>query len=485
MSYAKKVASNTIIQLIGRVLSTGTSIFIIAILTRRLGVTGYGEYSIVFAYLGLYAVLADFGFFYLLVRKLSAKEGDPTTVASNLITMRTTAAIAIYGVSCLIVMFFPYSASVKDAVFIGTIAFLATSIQNTVFGVFQAYYQMHWAVFSDVLSRLITLGFLYYFTSKGFNLDKVILAYVFGNSFGTIFLIWQARRLVPFKLGFDFKLWKVIFRESIYFAIAIVFSYLYFKVDTLMLSVMKGSTEVGIYAVGVKVLEVVLIFPQMFIGTILPIYSRYIADKDSRLKETVQKTFDILAFFMAGVVGGIFALSPQIVKFIAGGSYETASTLSIAGYPMTAATVLSLIIFAAVFSYLGPTFNYLLISAGKQKMLVWPNIIFLAFNIILNLIFIPRYSYVAASLTTVATEVLVITTMFYLTYREFKFTVNLGRLFRCSLAGILMVIVLKFITLPLIFMVLIGGVVYLALAYVLGAIRPEVFDLVRRRSAKA
>ncbi len=483
MSYSRKVASNTIVQILGRVLSTGVAVFIVGILTHKLGVSGYGEYSIVFAYLGLYSVLADFGLFYLLIRKLSAKEGDPNEVTSNLITMRVVAALVIYGISAIIILFLPYTNSVKQAALIATIAFFAASIQNTIFGIFQSYYQMQWVVVTDIIGKVIVLALIYYFSLTHLSLYLAMLAYVIGNVTATIFVTWRARKIIPFQFGFKFDLWRSIFKESIYFSIAIVFTYLYFKVDVLMLSIMKGSTEVGIYAVGVKVLEVIIIFPQMFIGTILPIYSRYIANKDTRLEDTIQKTFDILAFFMAGVVGGVFVLAPQIIKLIAGQSYLKASTLTLFNNPVTSATVLSIIIFTAIFSYLTPTFNQLLIAGGKQKMLVWPNVLFLVFNFILNLIFIPKYSYVAACLTTLLTEFLILITISYIAHREFQFKVSYLRLAKCIVAGALMVLVLKLMSLPLLFMVLIGGVSYLIFAYILGAIRPEVFHLLKKKTA--
>lgn len=480
MSNSRKVASNTLVQLFGRIISTGVSILIVALLTRKLGVAGYGEYSIVFAYLGLYAVLADFGYFYLLVRKLSAKEGDPTEIASNLITMRTFTAILIYALSFGIIQFFPYSHEIKQAALIATIAFLAGSIQNTIFGIFQVYYQMYWAVITDNISRLLTLGFLYYFVLTNFNLNNIIWAYVIGNVTGTILLIILARRLVKFTLAFNFSLWKGIFKESLYFAIAIVTSYLYFKVDSIMLSVMKTATDVGIYAPGVKIIDVLLVIPQMFIGTVLPICSLYFANKDVRLKETVQKTFDILALFMAGIVGGVFALSPQIINFIAGKDYIHISTVSVAGHPITPPIILSILIFTAVFSFLGPTFVMLLVASGKQKILVWPNIIALILNVVLNFIFIPHYSYLAAAVATIITEVFIFSSLYYLTRKEFGFYISFVRLGKVILAGVIMVIILKLILLPFIISILFGSIIYLVLCYLFGAIRPEIFDLISK-----
>ena len=67
MSFTRKIALNTIVQIIGKVLTTLISLVLIAALTRYLGVSGYGQYTTIFAFTQFFAVLADFGFFLFLV----------------------------------------------------------------------------------------------------------------------------------------------------------------------------------------------------------------------------------------------------------------------------------------------------------------------------------------------------------------------------------------------------------------------------------
>jgi O-antigen/teichoic acid export membrane protein len=228
MSYSGKVATNTIIQAGGRIISTAISFFIVGLLARKLGVYGYGEYTIVFSYLGLYAVIADFGFFYMLVRKLSAEEGDAKEISSHIISMRTVLAGLVYIASLFIVQLFPYSSEVKTAIGIGTISFLFVSIQNTIFGIFQVNYAMHWAVVGDIISRLVTLIFIYIVTQTKTDLSLIIGGYALGNGIGTLWLIFKARQYVPFVFKVDFKVWRKILGESVMFGLAIIFSYLYF-----------------------------------------------------------------------------------------------------------------------------------------------------------------------------------------------------------------------------------------------------------------
>ena len=53
MSLTKKIALNTAIHTIGKFGASFIGIFVVAILTRYLGVEGYGAYTTIFAYLFL------------------------------------------------------------------------------------------------------------------------------------------------------------------------------------------------------------------------------------------------------------------------------------------------------------------------------------------------------------------------------------------------------------------------------------------------
>ena len=50
MSLTSRVAYNTIIQIIGKVLTTLISLVLIVALARYLGVWGFGQYTIIFAF---------------------------------------------------------------------------------------------------------------------------------------------------------------------------------------------------------------------------------------------------------------------------------------------------------------------------------------------------------------------------------------------------------------------------------------------------
>ena len=60
-NYTKKIALNTLVQVVGKIITTVISVVMLAYLARYLGVSGYGDYTTVFAFLGFFAIIADMG----------------------------------------------------------------------------------------------------------------------------------------------------------------------------------------------------------------------------------------------------------------------------------------------------------------------------------------------------------------------------------------------------------------------------------------
>jgi len=99
MSLTKKIAVNTGWQMVGKVVGTFLGLIAIAILTRYLGRDGYGQYTTIYAFLQLFGILADFGFYIVLVKMISEKHVDQTEenkITSNIFTLRLISALIFF-----------------------------------------------------------------------------------------------------------------------------------------------------------------------------------------------------------------------------------------------------------------------------------------------------------------------------------------------------------------------------------------------------
>ena len=122
-SYTKKIALNTMVQIIGKVITTSISVVMLGYLSRYLGVSGYGEYTTVFAFLGFFAILADLGLYNIAVREVSKSFENAKKVMGNIATIRISLAIFFLLLAPVVAHFIPsYSSEVKLGIWIGALS---------------------------------------------------------------------------------------------------------------------------------------------------------------------------------------------------------------------------------------------------------------------------------------------------------------------------------------------------------------------------
>lgn len=465
-TFTQKIAYNTLIQIVGKIATTVLSLILVGALTRYLGVFGYGEYTTVFVYISFFGILADFGFFNILVREISAHPEKEEEIVSNLLTFRAIFAFAIYALGVIVSFFMPYSATVKTGILFLSIAMFFLTQNSSLVGIFQTHHRMDKAVLSDVAGRALILVLSLWLIKIKSSLELIIFVNVIGNLFN-LFLSWLfAGPFIFLKPAFDFDFWKKIFRAAWPLGVTAIFGVIYFKIDSVMLSILKGSQDVGIYGAPYKILEILTLVPSIFMGNVFPLITRYIEQKDDRLRPAVQKSFDFLSIAAFGILFGGLALSNNIIRFIAGDEFVSASTVSFAGQVINAPAVLGILLFAVAASYFANLFSPVVIAAGKQKSLILPAFLATILNVSLNLILIPRWSYLAASVTTVITEVFILWFWARLTYRYLQFFPALKNLLKIIVAGALMAFVLLFLRgLHVLLAVGLGALIYFALLY--------------------
>lgn len=98
----KKIYTNTIAQIAGKVATAMISIMMIKILTGYLDIAGYGLYSKIYNYLSIFAVIADLGLYTITVREITRYQDDPNMVekiSANILTLRTLSGCLIIGLA--------------------------------------------------------------------------------------------------------------------------------------------------------------------------------------------------------------------------------------------------------------------------------------------------------------------------------------------------------------------------------------------------
>jgi len=453
----RKIAYNTIISAGARVITLVLSLITIGFISRYLGQAGFGYYATILAFLFFFTVLADLGLYSICLRDISRPGADEKKIISNAFTLRFIVGLFIFCLAPLAAYFFPYPGQVKTGILIGAVGFWLMSNQQVLIGVFQKYLRMDKVALAEFSGRLIQLGLVVFFIWQKFDFLFIISAIVGGALVNFLLVFLFSQKYIPISFQFDFSFWRSLLKKSLPLALAIIFTMIYFKIDTIMLSLMKTPSEVGIYGLSYKILESLLFFPAMFVGLVMPLMSKYAFSAREKFKKITQKTLDILLIFVIPLVIGTFFLSRQIVTLIAGQDF------------ILSAGVLNILIIAAGIIFLGVLFSNMIISLEKQKYLIYIYGLGAVLNLAANFIFIPKYSYYGAAGTTVLTELVVTVLMLFVLYRALRTFVSFGSLVKYVFAGLVMAGLLYFLAgWNLFALIILAVLVYFGTLWVIG-----------------
>ncbi len=405
MNLFPQVAKNTLAQILGRAGVILATIFTTAILTRFLGTSGYGNYVFITSFILLFTAISDWGTSIISVREAAKNKKKEEKFFSNALVFRFALALICFVVINALTRVLSQFQTLILATTIASFLLLLHSIRTSCHIIFQTRLKFEYLALTEFLISGLFLGLLILGLRGSLNLVSIMLFLVSANLFGTVLAFFLSRTLA----GFDFAFSKAIFKKILFEAmptgaLLLIFS-IYNRVDILILQAIKGSESVGIYGLAYRVHDNLILGAAFLAGALFPLLSKFAAEQKftGNLQLIYRKSFDVLFLGGLTVLISILIFAPWIIGVIGGPAF-TQSTLA-----------LRILVFATFLAYFNHLTGYTLIALGKQKISLLVAIIALIWNVSLNFILIPRYSFIAAAGVTIATEGLVlILTSFYL-----------------------------------------------------------------------
>lgn len=482
----RRVAFNSLIQGAGKLFGYGSAILVLALTARLLSKSAYGDYTIAFVYVSFVYAFADAGISLIGVREASKEPERLQEVLSAILSLKLLFAMVMYALALVIAFFLPYPLEVKLAILLFALTMFFVSLASSFDVAFQSRLQMQFPTVAEVGLRLVMLGgtvgvFLFNHArplgdAPLFYLVVVIAA---AGNLTTFAIRWLgARRLVTLKLGIDRRYARYLLALAAPMAIVAVLSQVHYKADTIILSLLKPDTDVAIYGVAYKIIDFLLVFSGVFAGLVFPVLSRYSNTPDMRFRQARRRALNMsLSLALPATVGTIL-LAPGIVLLIGGGRY-----------PQSVLT-LQILAVSAIFSFVNTIYSYLIIIQNRQRSLIWVSCVNIAANVALNLLVIPRYSYLGSAVATVITECLGMSLSIYVATRGDRISpaprIVLRVLLACAAMGTAVVgaqvLLFSMVTIPsTIALAGLGAAVYGATLYLIGGVDPALAAIIRQR----
>lgn len=427
MSLSARIARNTAVQILSKVLSTALGLAAVAIITRYLGQNGFGQYTTVMTFSSFFAILADFGLTLVTAQMISRPGADRDKILSNLFALRLVSALVFSALGVLIVLFLPYPAAIKLGVAIIALSFIFTALNQVLIGLFQNNLRMDRVAIAENAGRAALLLGAALAAGLDWGLEGIFWVSVFSSLVNFVIIYLFSLKHQRIQLHFDKAVWAEIAKKSWPLALTIAFNLVYLKTDTLILSLVKSQADVGLYGAAYKVVDVLVSIPFMFAGLVLPVLSAaWAEDNEARLKSALQRSFDAMVILALPLFFGTQFTATSVMTLVAGKEFAVSGA------------ILRILIAASSIIFLGSIFSHAIIAIDKQKKIIWAYVFTSVTAVAGYIVFIPKYSYFGAAWVTVYSESAIALAAFYVVHKYLRFIPKAGIFFKALAASLVM-----------------------------------------------
>ena len=269
-SVRRRVASNTAVQVAGKGAVLALGAVSIAVLTRYLGPEDYGKFTLALMYMQLFAVLADAGLYMTVVREISKEPERTEELVGNALTLRLLLTLALIGVGAAISLALPYESDVRVAIVLAGAPLLFGMLTSSLVTVPQARLRMDRAVIGEVAGRAFALGLTGLVAALDLGFYAVFAAAAGGTAAQLVVTFFTTRSMARIRFRGQTALWRPLLVTSVPLGLALAINELYFRADTLIISLYEPYDEVGLYTLAYRILEFTLALGTIFLSTTFP-----------------------------------------------------------------------------------------------------------------------------------------------------------------------------------------------------------------------
>lgn len=399
MDTVQRIAKNIFSLFSAQIICLGLGFFYTMYMARYLGAESFGILSFSLAITAIFGVFTDIGMTTLTTKEVSKNELLAEKYLSNTLLMKIILSIITFIFITSSLNLIGCSKQTEFIVYIIFLSVIFNSFSNTFYSIFQAYEKMEYQSLGQGLNSTLMYSGILLAISQRLDVIHFSMIYllvsiiVFITNFGICL-----RKFVKPHIKIDFTFLKKTLKESLPFGISSIFIVIYYYIDSVMLSIMipNGDEVVGWYNAAYRMVLVLLIIPSMYTTAVFPIMSKLHKTSENTLKFVLEKSLKYILILCIPIVTWTILLSDRIILLTFGIEYSQSII------------ILKILVWSFLFASIGGIFGYLLNSINKQGTLTKIVGIGAILNIVLNLMFIPEYSYVGASLATDFTRLIVI-----------------------------------------------------------------------------
>lgn len=389
MSTTQKLLKNTVTLMIAYGIQPFISFYLIIAISRYMGVGGLGEYRTIFNYVAVFQIVAAFGLKNLLTREIARQRQSAQGLLAAASVIALFFAFISSGLMIATAMVLSSEPAVHQGVYLASISLFAAALADAYEGVMAGFEDLSWIGYAWIVENVMRVVVSLYLLYNGYGIIALVVVYVLARVAKTLFYAYYvSRRWVRPVSRVSWEQIHKLVGQARTFALIMVCVTVYWKADVIMLESMRSRDEVGFYSAAYSFLLISIILIDSFVNSLYPLLANFYENNRERFDLAFKKSLKLVVIVTLPLAITVSLQAREVIFLTFGQSYS-------ASMP-----ALKILIWTILPYSISQVFAYALVASMNQKLDLIVNFVAMLTNIILNLILIPRYGFMGASIAT-------------------------------------------------------------------------------------
>jgi O-antigen/teichoic acid export membrane protein len=471
------VVKNSVFSLLGswviKILSFCFSVFVV----RRLGGESYGQYTTVLAYVGIFAIFSDLGLAPYGLREIAKDNEKTSSIFSNVVALRLILSFPAVAMTTGSAILSGRSPDLVLGIFVASCSLFLYAVQGPLDMLLMAKERLDYSATFSVVNQLVFVGLGTIVLIKGYGVIGLIVASLCGVlAMASLSFVVIRHRLGGLQWQVEPSTWLRLVKAALPFGMIGFTLGLSYKVDTVLLQYFQGDAVTGWYNAAYNLIFMLMTISHAVNVSLYPSMVRQCAIDPGKMTQIYNRAVKYLFILSLPIAAGTTVLGDKIVLFLYSEGFSAAIL------------PLRILIWVLPLMFLSELLGSIVVVHNQEHKVAKSIGVSTAVNLVLNLIFIPRFGLKAASIITVLTEAILVAQYLWMLRQALASINRVSAFFKPALAAALMgVAVWALRGWNLLIIVVIAAVIYLTGIVLLGVVDTRevhfLRDLLNRREA--
>lgn len=433
------IAKNASIMLFQQIVTWTSTFLLMLVLPRHYGPLEYGKLFLGLAIVDVFRIFVAYGGNYLIAKNVSRDRPNTAQIVVDASAFRIILA-AIAGVGLVVfTLLMDYPLDIREVILITGLGLLWQGIITPLYASFQGLEMMQYTSAGAVAERIFASGLAIAAVFLGAPIWMIALIMVLGNLVNFLVLAAFFRKITT---SIPRVNWKEVLgqvRSGVPYFLFAVFSMIYYRIDSMMLSKMSPGEVVGWYGGAFRLFDVLNFFPYILTVALFPVLSRLWKDSDATHRRTTLKSLELVILAGIPISISMIAFAGEIIHILYG----------LNGYGPSV-PVLQVLSSGLLFLYVDMILVTMLLASDRQSQFSIVSLVAIPVKIVLNFFLIPYFQShdgnggIGAAIATIFTECCIMIAALSLTPATIRSAFRVSILPKGVLAGAAMVAIVWF-----------------------------------------